>query len=122
MRPEDATLLDVMVSCFDQQETVRGHFVCWLPLPDEETAKRKYKSLAFEAGELFSRFSRGSFYEVPHVLGRMLKWVRPSSSLEIRQLGRGLAVLVRDTGVEDWWHDPETWNSLKPLRRWVYEG
>jgi hypothetical protein len=48
-RPEDATLLDVLVDGFEKNESLRGFHWRVLPMNDEPAAVRKFASLADEA-------------------------------------------------------------------------
>ena len=47
--PEDATLLDVLIDGFEQNEALDGFLWRQLPMPDERAAVRKFGALVDEA-------------------------------------------------------------------------
>ena len=101
--PEDATLLDVLIDGFEQNEALDGFLWRQLPMPDERAAVRKFGALVDEA-----RRWKGSPTHVEEQPGRRLN-VWPD--LEIRQAGRGVVLRARVPGFTGWWHDERTWRG-----------
>ena len=97
--PEDATLIDVLIDGFEKNEILRGFHWRTLPLRDEAAAIEKFAALVAEArawkGDAVEERSDGA--------RRLTRW----DNLQIRQLGRGVMVLVRAPHFSDWWHERE---------------
>lgn len=112
---EDATLLDVLIDGFEKNETLRGYHWRTLPLHDEASAARKFESLVAE-GRAWKGPPLEEQLDGPR---RLARW----HDLQIRQLGRGILVLVRAPHFSVWWHDQETWNGdpIGPLYDWLNE-
>jgi hypothetical protein len=91
-RPEDATLLDVLVDGFEKNDALRGFHGRVLPLTDEVAAVRKFASLAEE----FSRWKGQPMRNEEFQGRRLLAW----SDLELRQAGRGVPVRVKARRLE----------------------
>lgn len=114
-RPEDATLIDVLIDGFEKNEVIDGFHWRQLPLPDEATAIRKFGGLAEEA----QRWKGAATLNVEDRGRRVAAW----PDLEIRQVGRAILVRVRTAGFSDWWHTDETWNGrpFRALYDWLAE-
>jgi len=99
--PAEATLLDVLIDGFEKNEVTGGFHFRELPLPDEESAIRKFEEFCAEAtrwkGEPARRIEDGG--------RRTAAW----PDLEVLQTGRGIMVRARQTGFHRWWHDPGVW-------------
>lgn len=114
-RPEDATLIDVLIDGFEKNEVIDGFHWRQLPLPDEATAIRKFGGLVEEA----QRWKGAAARNVEDRGRRVAAW----PDLEIRQVGRAILVRVRTAGFSDWWHTDETWNGrpFRALHDWLAE-
>jgi len=114
--PEDATLIDVLIDGFEKNEILRGFHWRTLPLRDETVAVDKFAALVAEArawkGEPVEERREG--------VRRLARW----EDLQIRQLGRGIMVLVRAPHFSDWWHERDTWKDdpFGPIYAWLGEG
>ncbi len=110
----DASLLDILIDGFEKNEIRYGFHGRNLPMPDEDSAVRKFDALADEA-----RRWKGPPARHEHVGPRRIAaW----PDLEIRQAGRGIMVRVRAPWF-DWWHAEETWRGdpMGPLYDWLGE-
>lgn len=113
--PEDVSLLDVLIDGFEKNEIMRGLHRRDLPMPDEAAAIRKFEAFAQEARRWKGPPTRESLAG-PR---RFAAW----TDLEVRQLGRGVMVLVRAPWFSDWWHQPGVWagDPMGPLFDWLEE-
>jgi hypothetical protein len=113
--PEDASLLDVLIDGFEKNEVLRGFHWRTLPARDEAAAIEKYESLVAEA-----RAWKGTPLNQRRDGPRNITQWR---DLQIRQLGRGVIVLVRAPRFSDWWHDEKTWRGdpFGPIYEWLAE-
>lgn len=102
-RPEDATLIDVLVDGFEKNEVLEGFHWRELPLPDEAAAVRKFGELMEEA----RRWKGGPARQVDDRARHLAAW----PDLEIRQVGRAILVRVRTAQFGQWWHAEETWSG-----------
>src|SRR5437762_5864511 len=115
-KPQDAvTLVDVLIDGFEKNEIIDGFHWRNLPMPDEESALRRFTSLFAEARQWKGDPAR----EVAEPTRRLVAW----TDLEIRQSGRGILVRVVAPRFDRWWHDRETWDGdpMKPLFEWLSE-
>jgi hypothetical protein len=106
-RPEDATLIDVLVDGFEKNEVIEGFHWRQLPLPDEAAAIRKFGGLVEEA----QRWKGAATRHGEDRGRRVAAW----PDLEIRQVGRAVLVRVRTAQFGNWWRADETWSG-KPFR------
>jgi hypothetical protein len=113
--PEDATSLDVLIDGFEKNENLDGFHWRHLPMPDEDSALRKFSSLSDEAQRWKGQPIRA--HEQPD--RRLVAW----PDLEIRVAGRGLIVRARTPRFNDWWHDERTWDGdpMGPIFDWIAE-
>jgi len=112
---DDATLLDVLIDGFEENELLDGFHWRQLPMSDERAAVRKFSALTEEA-----RQWKGSPTRVEETAGRRLAaW----PDLEIRLAGRGLVVRARMPRFADWWHDERTWQGdpMGSVVDWIAE-
>ncbi len=114
-RPEQATLLDVLIDGFEKNESMYGHHWRSLPLVDEAAAIQKFTQLVTEA-RTWKGAPLDERNEGPR---RLARW----PDLQIRQLGRAIMVLVRAARFSDWWHASETWGDdpFGPIYEWLDE-
>jgi hypothetical protein len=114
--PEDATLLDVLIDGFERNELLAGFHYRKLPLPDEQTARRKFASLSDEARRWKGAPDDGE----ESGSRRRASW----SDLEILQAGSGVMIRVRSPFFADWWHDEGTWRNdpMDELHAWIDEA
>ncbi|HVH42471.1 MAG TPA: hypothetical protein VM925_09005 [Labilithrix sp.] len=112
---QDVTLIDVLIDGFEKNEIMRGFHWRSLPMPDEGTARAKFDALVDEA----RRWKGPPTRENLRSERRIAAW----SDIEIRQVGRGIMVLVRAPGFDAWWHDKSTWKDdpMGALYKWVKE-
>ena len=101
--PKDASLLDVLIDGFEKNEVLRGFHWRTLPARDETAAIEKYESFVAEACA-WKGMPLSQRHDGPR---RITQW----EDLQIRQLGRGIMILVRAPRFSDWWHDDETWRD-----------
>lgn len=115
-RQQDATLLDVLIDGFEKNEVLDGFHRRMLPLPDEESARERFSTLATEA-ERWKGPPVRSDRESPH---RFAVW----TDLELLQAGRALLVRVRAPRFDGWWHEPKTWagDPFRELDEWLAEN
>ena len=114
MRPEETTLLAVLVDCFEKNEVIDGCFHRWLPLGDPQTADRKFREFRDELARW-----KGS----PRAEDAGLGWQRADwGDIRIKQGGRGIMVWVARTGVRDWWHAEETWDGDPLADVWDWDS
>ena len=113
--PEDASLLDVLIDGFEKNEVLRGFHWRTLPASDEAAAIEKYEQFVAEA-RAWKGTPLNQRCDGPR---RVTQW----RDLEIRQLGRGVMVLVRAPRFSDWWHDEETWRGdpFGSIYQWLDE-
>jgi len=114
-RPEEATLIDVLVDGFEKNEVIEGFHWRELPLADEAAAVRKFGGLVDEA----RRWKGTPARHVEDRGRRLAAW----PDLEIRQVGRAILVRVPTAQFGAWWHADETWSG-KPfaaIRDWLEE-
>jgi hypothetical protein len=111
----EATLIDVLIDGFEKNEVMSGHHFRTLPLSDEDTAIAKFTELAAEG----VRWKGRPVVETADKGRRRVAW----DDLEIRQVGRGVLVLVRDPTFWRWWHDSATWDGdpMGPAYEWLAE-
>ena len=113
--PEDATLIDVLIDGFEKNEVMRGFHWRTLPLCDEAAAADKFAALVGEAsawkGEPVDLRREGP--------RRLARW----HDLQVRQLGRGVMVLVLAPHFSDWWHEADAWKDdpFGPMYDWLGE-
>lgn len=114
-RPDDATLLDLLVDGFEKNEVLSGFHHRELPMRDPEAAAVKFASLVDEAKQWKGQPVR--FEET--TARRLAAWDR----MEIRQAGRGVMVRIRAAKFSDWWHDQTTWDGdvMGPIWQWMEE-
>lgn len=114
-RPEDVTLLDVLIDGFEKNEILWGRHWRVLPMPDEASAIRKCESLIAEA----RRWKGAPERELDEPPRRLAAW----ADLEIRRAGRGIMVLARSPWFSRWWSAAETWKDdpIGPLHAWLAE-
>lgn len=114
-RPEDASLIDVLIDGFEKNEMLGGSHTRVLPLTDEVGAARKFGAFVGEATSW-----RGPPLRVEERQERRLAaW----PDFEIRQAGRGLMVRVKAPCFGAWWQQHSTWASdpLGELYTWLAE-
>ena len=102
-RPEDATLLDVLIDGFEKNEVLDGFYWRELPMPDEGAAVRKFTDFADEA----LRWKGPPLRNEESSLRRLAAW----PDFELRQSGRAIMLRARPPGFHNWWHDPATWTG-----------
>ena len=112
--PEDASLLNVLIHCFEKNEVLDGTHWRELPMPDEGTAVARFDAFVDEA-----RHWKGE--PIRHEVQpprRLATW----PDLELRQCGRGVIVRVRAPWF-DWWYAAETWAGapMGPIHDWLEE-
>lgn len=111
--PGDATLLDVLVDGFEQNELLDGYYWRQLPLPDEQAAAKKFASLSEEVrrwkGPPARTDARGAW--------RLHAW----PDLELAVAGRGIVLRIRSPQFADWWHDERNWQNdpLSDAFAWI---
>lgn len=112
-RPDDVTLLDVLIDGFEKNEVLDGFHWRSLPMPDEAAAVRKYAALREEA----TRWKGEPPLHDDGSERRIIAW----PDLEIRQAGRAIMVRARAPSFSDWWNDAETWRDdpMGPLFAWL---
>ena len=111
--PEDARLLDILIDGFERNEVLAGFHRRELPLPDEDSAVRKFASLLDEA-----RRWKGAPDDVEERgPRRRASW----PDLEILQAGLGVMIRVRSPFFADWWHDERIWRNdpMRELYSWI---
>jgi hypothetical protein len=118
-RPDDATLLDVLIDGFEKNEVLNGF--CWreLPMPDEGAAVRKFAAFTDEA----IRWKGPPVRRDENSPRRIAAW----PDFEIRQSGRAVMLRARPPGFHSWWHDPTIWTGdpvkvMQPFRRALLDG
>src|SRR5687767_5785174 len=113
-RQIEATLLDILIDGFEKNEVLYNHHSRELPMPDEDSAARKFDELADEA-----RRWRGSPIQFDVSARRIAKW----DDLEIRQAGRGILVRALTPRFSTWWHEEATWQHqpLDAVFAWLDE-
>jgi hypothetical protein len=111
---EDASLLDVLIDCFEKNEVPDGNHWRSLPMPTEEAAVRKFGQLAEEA----RRWKGTPTRQEESAARRVAAW----PDLDIRQAGRGILVRVRAPWFH-WWHEGATWGGdpMGAIRAWLGE-
>jgi hypothetical protein len=112
---DELGLLYVLIDGFEKNEVLDGWHWRDLPMPDEDSARRKYSALIAEA----TRW-KGPPVRVVTEAGRGLSaW----SDLEVRQAGRGVMVRVCAPWFDNWWHDEKTWagDPMGALHAWADE-
>ncbi len=114
-KPEQATLIDVLVDGFEKNEVIHGYHWRKLPLPDEAAAARKFAAFVEEA----TRWKGTPSHLEDNGPRRIAEW----DDLEIRQAGAGILVRVSTAGFISWWHDKQTWHGkpLDPVWDWLDE-
>lgn len=112
--PHNASLLDILVDGFEKNEMFDGYHWRDLPMPDADSAARKFEELAEEA-----RRWKGEPARTETGLRRLVAW----DDLEIRQVGRGIRVRARAPRFDDWWHEAGTWagDPMGEMWRWLDE-
>lgn len=100
-RPEDASLLDVLIDGFEKNDVLLGFHFRKLPLPDEVTAVLKFSALTAEA----RRWKGPPHRTEEHPRRRLAAW----PDLQVRQAGRGILLLVRAPWFGSWWIRSATW-------------
>lgn len=113
--PEDVSLLAVLIDGFEKNEVLNGFHRRDLPMPDEAAALRKFEAFAQEA----RRWKGPPTREALAGPRRLVAW----PDLQVRQLGRGVMVLVRAPWFSDWWNQPGVWagDPMGPLFDWLDE-
>lgn len=101
---EDATLIDVLIDAFEKNQVFGGFHWRDLPMPDDDSAHRKFLAFNDEA----RRWKGAPTRSLDDNGRRLAAW----PDLEIRQLGRGVMVRVRAPGFDRWWHAETTWNGI----------
>jgi len=114
-RPENATLIDVLVDGFEKNEVIDGFHWRELPLADEPSAVRKFGELVEEG----RRWKGEPVRDAEDRSRRVAAW----PDLEIRQVGRAILVRVRTAGFSAWWHAGETWigEPFRAVYDWLEE-
>ena len=112
---ERAMLLDTLVDGFERNEALGGFRHRDLPMPNENAAIRKLRSLMEEA----SRWKGPPARLQEDGAHRIIAW----PGLELRRVGRGIVVLARPPWFSAWWHARETWqgNPMGPIHVWLEE-
>jgi hypothetical protein len=112
---EQATLLDVLIDGFEKNEILYGFHWRDLPMPDEASAALKFAAFVDE-GRPWKGAPQHLVEDAPR---RLARW----TDLEIRQAGRGVMVRVRAPWLDEWWHDPRTWQGepMGPIMDWLDE-
>ncbi len=93
-----------------------------LPMPDEEAAALKFRSLLNEArrwkGEP-SRLEDATTRAEDEPPRRVAAW----PDLEIRQVGRGVMGSRPRPRFDSWWHEQKTWDAdpMGPIYDWLEE-
>jgi hypothetical protein len=115
MRPEHATLLDVLIDAFEKNEMLDGMHWRTLPLPDEAAAVSKLAELAEEARRWKGEPTRDDDQGVR----RVISW----PGLELRRVGRGIMVRVRAPRFSSWWDERDVWagDPMGPIFEWIDE-
>jgi hypothetical protein len=114
-RPEDITLLDLLIDGFEKNEVLHGWHWRDAPMRDERLAVQKFGALVEEAQKW-----KGPPAQSNESSGRRLAaWY----DLEIRQAGRGIMVRAKAPRVSRWWHDRQTWEGdpMGPIFEWIRE-
>ena len=108
-------MLDVLVDGFEKNEIMDGWHWRDLPMPDENSARRKFSELVDEAIRWKGTPSRTTTETARQLAG----W----SDLELRRAGRGILVRARAPWFSDWWHDETTWagDPMSAIHTWLAE-
>src|SRR5262245_22813240 len=114
-KPEDATLVDVLIDGFEKNEVLDGFHDRMLPLANELAAARKFASFVDEA----TRWKGSPAHRDEQRGRRLAAW----SDLEIRQAGRGVLVRAKAPRFGDWWNQPSVWadDPLRDVVAWLAE-
>ena len=114
-RPDDASLLDLLIDGFEKNEAPEGFHWRELPVADEGTAARKFVAFSEEA----ERWRGPPLRRVGGPVRRLVAW----PDFEIRQAGRAIMVRVRRTSFHDWWNESATWagDPMGPISDWIDE-
>jgi hypothetical protein len=114
MRPEDMSLLGVLMDCFEKNEIWDGWFLRRLPLADATTAARKYREFRDE----LVRWKGAPRAEETGETWRRSDW----GDIRVKQAGRGIMIWARSDGVSDWWHESESWQGDPLAEAWHWEA
>lgn len=108
-------MLDLLVDGFEKNEIMDGFHWRDLPMPDEESAARKFAEFCDEA-QRWKGAPRELRDELPR---RLAAW----PDLEIRQAGRGIMVRSRAPWFDSWWHKEATWEGdpMGAIYSWLSE-
>jgi hypothetical protein len=107
-RPEEATLLDVLIDGFEKNEVLDGFHERVLPLGDEQLAKARFAALLEEV----IRWKGSPMRRDEQAEWQLAAW----SDLELLQAGSALAIRIRAPRFSAWWHEPATWRG-DPMQR-----
>lgn len=102
-RPEDATLLDVLIDGFEKNEMLEGFHERVLPLRDEQMARARF--IAFSEEVL--RWKGHPIRRAEQAGWQLTAW----ADLELLQAGRAIAIRIRAPRFSAWWHEPDTWRG-----------
>lgn len=107
-RPQQATLLDVLIDGFEKNEMLDGFHERVLPLPDEHLAKARFAAFSEEGvrwkGSPIRRDERAGW--------QLVAW----ADLELLQAGRAIAIRIRAPRFSNWWNERDTWRG-DPMQR-----
>jgi hypothetical protein len=111
---QDVGLLEVLIDGFEKNEVLEGFHWRTLPMPDEATAKAKFRSLVAEAERW-----KGEPRKCEAGERDLAAW----PDMDIRQSGRGILVRVKATGFAKWWNDGDAWEGdpLAAIYRWLHD-
>jgi hypothetical protein len=114
--PENATLLEVLVTAFDRNELLNGYYSRLLPFDDELRASSKFAELVDEA----RRWKGAPLQALDTGTRRLAAW----PDLELRQSGRGVLLLVPGRNEPHWWNDPSTWKGdpMADVYAWTFDA
>jgi len=105
----------VLVDGFEKNDVMDGWHWRDLPMPDDESARRKFLELVDEA----TRW-KGAPSRTTTEAGRQLAgW----GDLELRKAGRGIMVRARAPWFSNWWHEEKTWagDPMSAIHAWLAE-
>lgn len=114
-KPEDVTLIDVLIDGFERNEIWYGFHGRELPMSNDAIAIRKFAAFVDEA----RRWKGVPLRDEVTAKRRLVVW----QDLELRQMGRAILVRVRAPEFSRWWHEEDTWKGdpMGPIFEWLQE-
>lgn len=110
-RPEDSTLLDILIDGFEKNEVLGGMHLRRLPLPSAEAGRAVFDRFVAEASTW-----QGAPTDVRDEGHRaVVRW----PDLEIWWAGRGIHIRARSS-VRHWWHALSTWADDPTEAVWAF--